>query len=112
MVWSAFGMVWSAFGMHLECSWNAFCMHVECCEDRSRVHLQWFNDSRKEFGIGFEGVPNGLERGQNMFYMVSNGLERLLQGESRKDRRCVALHKHQKHTGCKVIGTCLIPFTA
>ena len=94
-------MVWSALGMHLECS-----------QDRSRVHLQWFNDGRKEFGIGFEGVPNGLERGQNMFYMVSNGLERLLQGESRKDRRCVALHKYQKHTGCKVIGTCLIPFTA
>ena len=98
--------------MHLECSWNVFCMHMECSEDKSRVHLEWFKDGLKLFDRDFEDVPNGLKRGQNTFYMVSNGLERLLQGESRKDRRCVALHKHQKHTGCKVIGTCLIPFTA
>ena len=76
------------------------------------MRVEWFQDGRKEFGRGFEDVPNGLKRGQNTFYMVSNGLERLLQGELRKDRRCVALHRHQKHTGCKVIGTCLIPFTA
>ena len=94
-------MIWSALGMHLE-----------CFQDRSRVHLQWLNDGRKEFGRGFEGIPNGLKRGQNMFDMVSNGLERLLHIELRKDRRCVALHRHQKHIGCKVIGACLIPFTA
>ena len=94
---------WS--GVLLECIWNAFRTGLECI-------CNGLNDGRKEFGRGFEGVPNGLKRGQNMFYMVSNGLERLLQGELRKDRRCVALHRHQKHIGCEVIGTCLIPFTA
>ena len=59
------------------------------------MRVEWFQDGRKEFGIGYEGVPNGLKRGQNTLYMVSNGFERLLQGELRKDRRCVALHRHQ-----------------